>query len=144
MDGSGGREQSPHEMDQERPYRIQNFDPLLRDLVAWGLVVRSENEGESSWQLVDVVQRRLSELTRNHGPIGLDQLVYLDHKCADCGARGLTRLVDDVYLCAVCFDRRAGGAAPAEATEPSAPHRAMGFFRHHPRPAADGGGRTGS
>lgn len=93
-------------MEQESPYRIQNFDPLLRDLIAWGLVVRTETDGESSWQLVDVVQRRLSELTRGNGPVGEHRLVYLDHKCADCNVRGLTRLVDGVYLCTSCFERR--------------------------------------
>lgn len=98
--------QGDHEMDQRRPYRIQNFDPLLRDLMAWGLVVRTETDGETHWALVDVVQRRLSELTRDHGPVGVDRLVYLDHKCGECGTRGLTRLVEGAYLCSSCFDRR--------------------------------------
>jgi len=67
---------------------------------------------DGSWQLVEVVQSRLSELTRNHGQVGSDQLVYLDHRCAGCGTRGLTRLVEGTYLCTACFERRVP-ASPA-------------------------------
>jgi len=97
-------------MDRERTYPVKTFDPLLRDLVAWDLVVHTETEAGSSWRLTEAVQSRLDEIVSRvrfspNGP-----LVYLDHRCADCQRRGLTRLLDGVYLCEACADHRTAGA----------------------------------
>jgi hypothetical protein len=87
-------------------YRIETFDPLLRDLVAWGLVSRTEAEDGPSWELTDAAQRRLEEIIRPASPLDVDELVYLDHLCADCRFRGITKLHDGVYLCDACLARR--------------------------------------
>jgi ribosomal protein L37AE/L43A len=92
---------------QERhAYRIENFDPLLRDLVAWDLVVRADGDLGSSWLLTDAAQKRLGEIIRPESRVDNEDLVYLDHLCADCRFRGITRLHDGVYLCSTCLATR--------------------------------------
>jgi ribosomal protein L37AE/L43A len=92
-------------MGERRSYRIETFDALLRDLVTWGLVVRT-GKTRRSWRLVDAAQSRLDVLERHSGPLEADQLVYFDHFCADCHHRTLTRLHDALYLCDACRQRR--------------------------------------
>lgn len=93
-------------MEPGRP-PIEKFDPLLRDLVSWGLVVRSGADADTPWRLAGEVQDRLDELDQQRpGSVSPDRLVYLDHRCADCRARGVTRLVAGVYLCPTCTERR--------------------------------------
>ena len=57
-------------MEAQRDYPIETFDPLLRDLVCWGLVTRQEGATEASWQLVPAAQKRLDELR----PVGAPRL----------------------------------------------------------------------
>ncbi|GEM_PF-1344022 len=95
-------------------YPIDRFDPLLRDLVTWNLVVRDGAAGRSRWRLAEAAQRRLDELATSADPVPVDQLVFLDHRCTDCRLRQRTRLYDGVYLCDSCRDQRrarAGGTA---------------------------------
>ncbi len=65
-------------------YPIERFDPLLRDLVGWGLVERRETKTRTTWQLVADAQRRLDELASPApGPAtGAD--FYFGRLCADC------------------------------------------------------------
>lgn len=93
-------------MDEGRAYRIESFDPLLRDLVEWGLATRVETDGPASWQLSEHAQSRLNEIIRPVGPLALERLVYLDHLCADCHFRGRTRLHEGLYLCDECREQR--------------------------------------
>jgi len=88
-------------------YPIKTFDPLLRDMVTWGLAVRSGTGARPAWRLSEEAQRRLNEVVPAKGVADGDQLVYLNHRCADCHLWGLTRLIDEVYLCQGCSERRA-------------------------------------
>jgi hypothetical protein len=91
----------------EHSYRIETFDPLLRDLATWGLVVRSGSSAKPTWRLSTEAQHRLDELLRPAEPFAADRLVYLDHHCADCHQRGPTRLRGAEYVCDECAQRRA-------------------------------------
>jgi hypothetical protein len=81
---------------------IQTFDPLLRDLITWGLV---SSDGER-WDLSERAQRRLSELAASSGPWPVEQTVYFGHRCAGCGTKALTRLREGVHVCDSCWDKR--------------------------------------
>jgi len=81
---------------------IENFDALLHSLITWDLVTVEGTE----WQLVERVQRRLSELAPESGPWPAEQIVYVDHRCADCGARTVTRSREGTYVCDPCWDDR--------------------------------------
>jgi hypothetical protein len=105
-------------VNEGRSYRIETFDPLLRDLVVWGLVMKTEAE-VGLWQLTDAAQRRLDEIAERTRPLPPDQLVYLDRLCADCRLRGRTRLCDGVYLCEECEKHRTAKVMDAEG--PSSP-----------------------
>jgi len=87
---------------------VERFDPLLRDLVAWGLVTPTTGAAKASWRLTDAAQRRLGELVKPARPLNPDQLVYLDHHCAQCRVRTRTRLRDGLYLCDDCLARQLG------------------------------------
>jgi len=93
-------------MDERRTYPIENFDPLLRDLVAWGLVIPSEMKTKTTWRLTDAAQQRLNQIVRHRGPLSADHMVYLDRLCADCHFRGRTRLYEGLYLCDACLKVR--------------------------------------
>ena len=81
---------------------IHTFDPLLRDLITWGLVA---SDGER-WELSERAQRRLSELAAASGPWPAEQTVYFGHHCHGCGLKALTRLRDGAYVCDTCWDKR--------------------------------------
>lgn len=102
------------DVDDRQRYRIETFDPLLRDLATWGLAVREDTESGAAWVLTEAAQRRLDQIVRPAAPTNVERLVYLDHRCADCRLRGRTRLVDGVFLCDDCFAARGGhdGDAP--------------------------------
>ena len=123
-------------MEERRSRRIESFDPLLRDLVAWGIVVRGGTKTRPSWTLVEAAQRRLDELEPKTGPFDVDQLVYLDHLCADCRLRTPTRLRDGIYLCDACTERRA--TVDEVEIVPSKP-TSRGIW-HRNRRSAEGGG----
>jgi ribosomal protein L37AE/L43A len=83
--------------DHDHP--IDRFDPLLRNMLAWDLVVENE---DGSWTLrPEVVERlrRLASYTKPHEP---SEVVYFGHNCAKCRSTGLTRFRDGVYLCDEC------------------------------------------
>ncbi len=92
-------------MEAERDYPIETFDPLLRDLVCWGLVKRNEETNDAPWQLAPAAQKRLDELRPASTPRAA-AVVYLDHRCADCRQRGPTRIHQDCYLCEKCWAER--------------------------------------
>lgn len=85
-------------------YPIDTFDPLLRDLVSWGLVERDEG-GAGSWRLVDAAQRRMTELIAANKPRRADAVVYFDHLCWRCHRRELTHLIDGDYICNECREK---------------------------------------
>lgn len=82
---------------------IQTFDPLLRDLITWGLV---STDGEH-WELSERAQQRLSELAAASGPWPAEQTVYFGHRCHQCGLKALTRLREGVYVCDKCRGTKA-------------------------------------
>ncbi|MDA8309909.1 MAG: hypothetical protein M0Z46_04750 [Actinomycetota bacterium] len=93
-----------HDFDHDHP--IERFDPLLRNMLAWDLVVETD---DGSWVLRPEVVERLRGLvsyTRRGEP---SEVVYFGHNCAGCRSSGLTRLRDGVYLCDEC--RRAAEVA---------------------------------
>jgi hypothetical protein len=84
----------------QRP--IENFDPLLRDLASYGLANKDSGEGRG-WHLSEAAQSRLNELhDARRAAVRPENLVYLDHLCARCHTRGLTRLREGAYLCDDC------------------------------------------
>jgi hypothetical protein len=101
--------------------RIDNFDPLLRDLASFGLVVRVENASSGdSWKLTDEAQQRLDQLLEHHTEsVVPEKLIYFDHLCADCRTRAPTRLADGVYLCASCLSQRRGTSESAPTSSAS-------------------------
>jgi len=124
-------------MEEPPRYRIETFDALLRDLVAWGLVART-GKTRTSWHLTSAAQRRLDELVRPLGPLDVDQLVYLDHVCAGCHDRTLTRLEEGLYICDACRQRRRTEVTEKEVTDSAAGSRRL-LRRHRPN---DGVGRS--
>lgn len=87
---------------------VEKLDPLLRNLLALGLV---EETPEGTWVLRDEVARRLGTLaelsarpSRSSVPV-----VYFDHRCSTCHRFGATRRFGERYLCDGC-GRREGGA----------------------------------
>lgn len=113
-------------VDERRDYPVERFDPLLRDLIGWGLVERADSETGPSWQLVGPAQRRLDELSPPSAS-GHDAVVYLDRRCADCRQRGLTRLRDESYVCDGCWSGRQ--AAPDPVAPQPAPVGQTSFWR---------------
>jgi hypothetical protein len=103
-------------IEAQRDYPIQTFDPLLRDLVCWGLVARQEGTTGTPWQLVPTAQQRLDELLPTGAP-GAVAVIYLGHLCADCHQRGTTRIHEECYLCDSCWAERRGHLS-AVVTEP--------------------------
>jgi len=98
-------------------YRIERFDALLRNLLAWQLVSNDDPGGDGGWQLVPDAQRRLDELNRSSALPDAERLVYLDHRCADCHQRLPTRSRQGLFLCDACSTRRTvqGTTAVADA-----------------------------
>jgi len=122
-------------------YPIETFDPLLRDLVSWGLVERDESAA-GSWRLVDAAQRQLTEIVASTGPLSAESMLYFDHLCARCHQRELTRLVDGSYLCNSCTD-----AIRAEAMitdEPEVSERRQRLTRRRRRPRVEESGPIAS
>ena len=91
------------------------FNPLLRSLLTWGLVERSEDDGgRPRWQLTAAAQERLEALNPRARKAATS-LAYLDHWCSRCRQQRLTHLRDGRYLCQECEQMEAaGGAQPPE------------------------------
>ena len=112
-------------MEGQHHYPIETFDPLLRDLVGWGLVERTDSVEDAPWQLVPTARQRLEELASPTQAPSAGADVYLDRRCADCQKRGLTRLHSESYVCDTCWEERQGRLNPV-VTEPAPtvqPHR---------------------
>ncbi|MDE3086290.1 MAG: hypothetical protein KGJ77_05930 [Acidobacteriota bacterium] len=87
------------------------YDGLLEGLLGSGMVSKSPGE-EGTWVLAEPAQHRLDLLVARQDRLSAEELVYLDHRCAGCGDRRLTRFIDGAYLCDRC---RAEGARAVEA-----------------------------
>jgi hypothetical protein len=111
-------------MEVQREYPIETFDPLLRDLVGWGLVERQDG---TTWQLVASAQQRLDELLPTRAP-GAAAVVFLNRRCADCNQRGLTRLRGDSYVCDGCWAERQV-KRDVVVSEPASPAEQGHFWR---------------
>jgi len=105
----------------ENGYPVERFDPLLRNLVAFDLVVKNGVGRRPSWRLSDAAQRRLDELTGSAGPTSAEHMVYLDHRCADCRQRLPTRVHEGLYLCENCVGRRAAPVSQVVVAEVAKP-----------------------
>jgi len=123
-------------MSGDKKYPIERFDPLLRNLVTWDLITRGTRP--RSWRLTEVAQRRLDELAGSSSPVSAEQMVYFNHRCADCQLPVRTRVHDGLYLCDSCIERR---AMPSDADPPF-------VGKHHRwrrnRAAVDGGNPVAS
>jgi hypothetical protein len=89
----------------ERGHPIKTFDPLLRDLVGWGLVTKAK-DGSGKWLIAEHAQRRLDELVHLVSPIDAQNVVHFNRKCAQCQQQKPTRLRDERYLCDPCNTRQ--------------------------------------
>ena len=78
---------------------IEQFDPLLRNMLAWDLVEETE---DGRWALRPNVAERLASLARYAKGSEPSEVVYFGHPCARCKSNGLTRLRDGQYLCDGC------------------------------------------
>jgi hypothetical protein len=104
---------------------IKTFDPLLRDLLHWGLLVRAEDPSGTHWQLAERTEQRLNDLASETRAFSAERMVFLDHSCGECGLRRLTRLRDSRYICDACWNGLSqpsaveAVSAPAPAPEPA-------------------------
>ena len=96
---------------------IEQFDPLLRNMLAWDLVQETE---DGRWDLRPHVAERLASLATYAKRSEPSEVVYFGHPCARCKSNGLTRLRDGQYVCDEC--RRAADVS-AVATLLPAPER---------------------
>lgn len=111
-------------MEETEPYAIERFDPLLRDLLTWGLVTRDPTEPGSPWRLAETAQRRLDALpTPAERVVPPENLIYFDHACHQCHRHGPTRLNGGTYLCDECRLQRATQPAAAVPEETQASRR---------------------
>ena len=84
---------------------VTTFDPLLRDLLYWGLLVRVDDADGQHWQLAERAERRLDEFAAESRAFAVEHMVFLDHRCGVCGFRRLTRLRDSRYVCDECWSK---------------------------------------
>ena len=111
-------------MRDNQRHSIERFDPLLRDLVGWGLVERQAGNAKR-WQLTPAAQQRLNELVPS---VAVAADIYLDRVCPDCHERRLTRRHGDSYLCDRCWADRQTRLSVV-ATEALAPAKQTHFRR---------------
>jgi hypothetical protein len=78
------------------------FDPVLRTLMTFGLVVEESNQspGTRQWILTPAAQRRLVALASPAPPP--DKLIYFGHRCGACGEHAPTRFSGGTFLCGSC------------------------------------------
>lgn len=105
-DATLGARKAPTAPD-ELSRRIEQFDPLLRDLTAWGLVKHVEGSTPRRWELSPQAQQRLDQLAQAVHAVDPGQLLYFGHRCAQCNVRGGTRLHQGRHLCDRCLPERA-------------------------------------
>jgi hypothetical protein len=77
---------------------LDRMGPILRDLVAFDLVERTET---GAFVLRPEVQRWLAEASVRSGAPGTAE-VFVGRQCQRCGAIAVTRIVDGVRICAPC------------------------------------------
>ncbi|HVC14655.1 MAG TPA: hypothetical protein VND62_07325 [Acidimicrobiales bacterium] len=77
---------------------IERFDPLLRNMLSWNLLERTDR----GWDLRPEVADRLNSLAKITTRDEPTEVVYFGHTCVGCKSNGLTRLRDGQYLCDDC------------------------------------------
>jgi len=90
------------------PISLDRMGPILRDLVAFDLVVRTET---GAFELRPEVQRWLADASVRSGPPGTAE-VFVGRLCQRCGAIAVTRIVDGVRVCATCQATPVAEAVP--------------------------------
>jgi ribosomal protein L37AE/L43A len=80
-------------------HRVEQFDPLLRNMLSWDLVQETD---DGRWVLRPDVAERLGTLARYARRTEPSEVVYFGHPCARCKSNGMTRLRDGTYLCDEC------------------------------------------
>lgn len=85
-------------IDHQVDHPVEQFDPLLRNLLAWRLV----EETSDGWCLRKDVAERVGKLASTSHRSTASERVYFGHACARCHSSGLTRLQDGQYLCDPC------------------------------------------
>ncbi len=98
-DLDGSEPVAPRTVEAEDPV-ISRFDPMLRSLLAFGLVEADGDDGTAQWRLVPAVQRRLQSLVSPAPPA--DKLIYFGHRCGSCGEHAPTRISSGTFLCDAC------------------------------------------
>lgn len=88
-------------MSPMQKYPVERFDPLLRDLLAYGLI---EAEDGDRWALAPEVQQRLTALVATQRP-STAAVLHFGFPCARCHASGITRLHDGRHLCDACIEQ---------------------------------------
>jgi len=111
---------------------IERFDPLLRNLLAWGLVEEAEDGSWSMRQDASARLTQLGQLTRRDAP---SEVVYFGHACAICRSNGLTRRIGERYLCDGCR-RTAEVAAVATPLPKPSERKARRSVLHRAREAS--------
>lgn len=82
------------------PVLSRQFDPLLRELMAFSLVEKKETSEGVSWVLTTAAQRRLSAL--DHPIPSGSSMFVVGHRCDGCREHAVTRRVGERLLCARC------------------------------------------
>jgi len=96
----------------------RQLDPVLRELVAFGLVEKQVSEDRTTWALIEAAQHRLTVLDR---PVPeADSMFFVGHRCDGCGEHAVTRRIGARYLCSLCGSvaARMTTAATADAVQP--------------------------
>ena len=76
-----------------------HLDPLLRELLDFGVVELDPDEGV--WRLSESARVRLGQLAVPHPPT--EKIVYFGHRCTSCRQVRPTRLRAPGYLCDECL-----------------------------------------
>ena len=103
---------------------IDRFDPLLRDLLTWGLIVPTQSGEAPRWKLAEAAEERLCELAAGADPGPPEMVVRLGRRCAKCQDRRPTWLRGGAYICEACGGEGNPEAVPyAPMQVPSEPRR---------------------
>jgi len=84
----------------EEPTLARQLDPVLRELVAFGLVEKHIEGDQATWVLSDAAQHRLCLLDRPAPDAA--SMFFVGHRCDRCREHAVTRRVGERYLCASC------------------------------------------
>ncbi|MCK4177405.1 hypothetical protein ACFFRE_12780 [Aciditerrimonas ferrireducens] len=100
---------------------VHQLDPLLRDLLTFGLVERREGDGQDRWVLSQAAQDRLTFLDRPTP--GASTTFVVGRRCDRCREHAVTRRIGERYLCARCETEEATGPAEVAALPSMAERR---------------------